>query len=109
MKVLKFIVNENTLETDFGNNSTGLYPGIKETILIEFSFSPEWKNRVKVAAFWSVTGREYPPQHLTDGRSCLVPPEALQGATFKVQILGKSNGEKFVTNKCSVRLKGGRP
>ena len=81
---------------------------MKEPVRLEFIFPPEWINRVKVAAFWSVMGREFPPQVLIDGKTCLVPTEALQGNMFKVQILGKQNGEKTSTTKCAIYLKGGR-
>lgn len=108
MKNLKLFVDGNNLKLDSSYTPRDLFPGMKEPVRLEFTFPIEWKNRVKVAAFWSVMGKEFPPQVLEDGKTCLVPPEALQGAVFKVQILGKKNGEKASTTKCTVYLKGGR-
>ncbi len=108
MKNLKLFVEGDNLKLDSGYNPRDLFPGMKESVRLEFDFPPDWKNRVKVAAFWSVMGKEFPPQIIEDGKTCLVPTEALQGAVFKVQILGKKNGEKASTTKCTVYLKGGR-
>lgn len=108
MKNIKLTVDGSIIRCGPACDFSGLFPGIQEPVRLEFDFSPEWKNRVKVAAFWSMLGKEYPPRALEDGKSCIVPVEALQNAAFKVQILGKQNGEKVSTTKCTVYLKGGR-
>ena len=106
MKNLKFNVSGDKITPDPTCDFSGLYPRMTEPVRLEFSFSPEWEGGVKVAAFWSVMGREYPPRVIEDDMSCIVPPEALQNEIFKVQILGKHNGKKTSTFKRAVYLKG---
>ena len=108
MKNLKFKVDGNRVTVDPACNSGDLLPRMTEPVRLEFTFSPEWERRVKVAAFWSMTGWEYPPQVLSDGKSCIVPVEALRNEAFRVQIIGKQNGEKSSTSKYTVFLKGDR-
>lgn len=107
MKHIKLVVDGNVLKHPPNFTVDGLFPGMQEPVRLEFAFSPEWKSRVKVAAFYSLLGKEHTPQVLEDGKSCIVPVEALKTAAFQVQILGKGNGEKASTTKCTVFLKGG--
>lgn len=109
MKTITVHVDGSSIKLDSNYNPKDLFPGIQEPVQLEFVTSNEWRNRVKVAAFWSVSGREYSPRVLEDGKTCLVPEEALRGAVFKIQLFGKANKEKISTTKCSVYLKGGRP
>ena len=106
MKNLKFNVSGDRITPDPKCDFSGLYPRMTEPVRLEFSFSPEWKNMVKVAAFWSAMGREYSPRVIKDDLSCIVPTEALQNEVFRVQILGKQNGKKTSTSKHTVFLKG---
>ncbi len=107
MKTLKLLVGEYGIKVNPACSFDGIFPGMTEPLRLEFDFSPEWKSMVKVAAFWSMMGSEYPPQVLEDGKSCMIPTEALKRAAFKVQILGKYNGQIASTNKLTVSLKGG--
>lgn len=107
MRTLKFVVEGQNIRPDPSCDFTGLFPGTENRIRAEFSFSPEWKSGPKVAAFWSMTGSEYPPLELKDGKTCMIPSEALKRAAFKVQILGKLNGATISTNKLPVHQKGG--
>lgn len=108
MKNLKFTVDGENIKPEPTCDFSGLFPGMTEPVRLEFDCSSEWKNRIKVAAFWSLMGKEYTPRALEDGKSCIVPPEALKNAAFRVQILGKLNGEKASTTKCTIYLKGGK-
>ncbi len=107
MRVLKFIVNGETLSVDPSCDFTGLFPGTDSDIYAEFSFSPEWKSRVKVAAFWSILNNEYPPQLLNEENLCKIPVEALNKPSFKVGILGKHRSATFKTNTITVQQRGG--
>ncbi len=107
MRVLKFIVNGKTLTIDPSSDFTGLFPGTNSDVHAEFSFSPEWGNRVKVAAFWSILNNEYPPQLLNEENLCKIPVEALNKPSFKVGILGKHRGTNFKTNTVTVHQRGG--
>lgn len=109
MKHLKLLVNNKLITCDPTCRNSGLYMGMTEPVKIQFDFSDDWNERVKVAAFWSVSGIEYDPQLILSDNTCIVPPEALQGTVFKVQVFGKLNGEKISTGKCSVYLRGGKP
>lgn len=104
MRTLKFIVDGQIIRQDPRCDFTDLVPGTEGYLQAEFSFSKEWVNSPKVAAFYSRLGKEYTPQALKDGRTCLIPKEALEKRIFKVQVMGR-NG--LVTNKLEVDQKGG--
>lgn len=108
MRTLKFVVDGRSVRPDSSCDFTGLFPGTETDVRAEFTFSPEWQSGVKVAAFWSMLGSEYPPRALKDGKSCMIPSEALKRAAFKVQILGKHNGITVSTDKLTVYQKGGK-
>lgn len=109
MRTLKFIVDGQILKQDPTCNFEGLVPGTEDYIRAEFSFSQEWGScRMRVASFWSVMGKEYPPKVLENGKVCIIPAEALKKRTFKVQIIGWMNGSKVTTNKVAVIQKGGK-
>ena len=107
MKTLKLLVDHNGVKVNSACSYEGIFPGMTEPLRLEFDFSPEWDERKKVAGFWSMLGAEYTPQLLKDGKTCIVPAEALKKAAFKVQILGRYNGAITTTNKATVYLKGG--
>ena len=107
MRTLKFIVNGQTLAQDPSCDFSGLFPGKKDDIQAEFAFSSEWKNRVKVVAFWSMLDKEYPPRVLNSENVCEIPEEVLKRPSFKVQILGKQRGGTFNTNKITIYQRGG--
>lgn len=104
MRALRFIVDGQTIRQDPSCDFSGLVPGTSQCIQAEFAFSKEWTSVAKVAAFYSRLGTEYKPQALNDGRTCVIPTEALKKRMFKIQILGK-NG--LVTNKVEVLQEGG--
>lgn len=107
MRTLQFIVDGESIKQDPSCDFSGLFPGRNPNIQAEFRFSPEWDNKVKVAAFWSMLDMEYEPQELRDD-TCVIPSEALSRATFKVQILGKKGKTTLTTNKLTVRQTGDR-
>jgi len=102
MRTLKFIVDNQVIKQDPACDFNNLVPGTEGYLRAEFSFSPEWNGFKKVIAFWSVMGREYPPQILADGKSCFVPVEALTKRTFKIQVVGERRGSIIRTNKVAV-------
>lgn len=107
MRTLRFIVDGQIIRQDPTCNFEGLVPGTEEHLKAEFIFSPDWEGYVKVATFWSMLGREYPPRELKDGRSCIIPAEALKRRTFEIKVIGKKNGTKILTNKVAVSQRGG--
>lgn len=108
MRVLKFIVDDQIIRLDPTCNIEGLVPGTENYIQAEFNFSADWSGYRKVAAFWSPMGKEYPPQILTDGKTCNIPAEALKRRVFKVQVLGKKDDVTIKTNKVAVSQNGGK-
>lgn len=106
MRTLKFKVMGMTLVRDDQCNFDGLVPGSEGYIQAEFSFSPDWDGCVKVAAFYSMFGKEYPPQELKDDK-CLIPAEALSKRSFKIQVLGKKQGYRLLSSKVTVNQNGG--
>ena len=111
MRTLKFIVNGQIISPDPNCDFSGLVPGTAEYLKAEFSFSSEWKDHVKVAAFSSRLGQEYEPQVLRDGYSCMIPSEATDKRFFKIKILGKSTTTtplRMETNKITIDQNGGK-
>ena len=104
MRTLKFIVEGRTIRLDPHQDLADPNSGLEGCTKAEFTFSKEWSNSPKVIAFYSRLGVEYPPQALKDGRTCLIPLEALEKRFFKVQVLGR-NGLK--TTKIEIDRKGG--
>ena len=107
MRTLKFIVDKQIISQDPNCDFSGLVPGTEKYLTAEFTFSSEWNGCNKVAAFYSLMGKEYPPQVLSNGYSCVIPAEALERQKFKIQVMGKNNdGLKLVTNKVTVNQEG---
>ena len=107
MRILKFIVDGLTIKQDPACDFTNLVPGTEGYLQAEFSFSNEWKDCVKVASFRSIMGKEYPPQILKDGRTCVIPSEALKRRTFRIQVIGKKGAVKMTTGHVAVVQDGG--
>lgn len=107
MRTLRFIVDDQIIRKDPSCDFDNLVPGSEEYLEAEFSFSREWDNCLKVVAFFSSLGVEYPPQVLRDGRTCVIPAEALQKKVFKVQVIGRRDNYRIKTNKEDVVQNGG--
>ena len=102
MRTIKFIVDGQVITRDQSCDFGKLVPGSEKYV------KAEWNGRAKVVRFWSAMGREYEPQTLPDGKTCLIPSEALKKRVFKVQIMGKEGKSKILTNKVEVKQDGGR-
>ena len=105
-RVLRFIVDKQNIKPDPNCDFSGLVPGTEGYLQAEFIFSNEWKNCVKVAAFYSSLGGEFTPQYLENGKTCMIPAEALKKSSFKIQIIGRSPLQKLTTNKVTISQKG---
>lgn len=108
MRTLKFIVKDQTITQDPSCDFSGLVPGSAGYLRAEFDFSSEWANCTKVVGFYSSLGIEYPPQVLKDGKSCVIPSEALQKREFRVRVIGRRRDFNIATNTLAVRQDGGR-
>lgn len=108
MRTLKFIVDDQIIKPDPNCDFSNLVPGTEGYLQAEFSFSREWTGTSKVAGFYSALGREYPPQVISANNTCIIPPEALKGEKFKVQVFGLRGADfKLTTNKITVSQNGG--
>ena len=107
MRTLKFIVDGQIIKKDPDCNFDGLVPGSEGYLRAQFSFSKEWDGCVKVASFWSVMGKEYEPQVLEDGVSCMIPSEALERYSYDIRVIGKKENYRISTNKVTVCQDGG--
>lgn len=107
MRILRFIVDGEKIYQDPLCDFGGLFPGRNYDVRAEFTFSNDWYNKKKVAAFWSIRGAEYEPQVLQDN-ACMIPPEALDRAAFKIQVLGKKGNVRVTTNKLLILQEGDR-
>ena len=108
MRVLKFIVDGTTIKPDPTCDFNGLFPGRDNEIIAEFAFSSEWKSRLKVAAFWSILDKEYPPQIVNDDGTCIIPIEALSKVAFKMQIIGRGRDVKVETDCLTIYQRGSK-
>ena len=108
MRTLRFIVDKQIIKKDPECDFSGIVPGTEGYLKAEFDFSPEWDNCVKVAAFLSIMGKEYSPQVLQKGKTCIIPAEALKRKKFVIQVIGKKNGYKITSNKVTVCQEGGK-
>lgn len=107
MRTLKFIVDRQIIKKDPDCDFDYLIPGSEGYLRAEFSFSPEWDGAVKVAGFFRNDG-ECPPQILEDGKSCIIPAEALAVKRFEIFVIGKNDDLKLKTNKVEICQNGGK-
>lgn len=107
-RVLRFIVDDQILCPDSTCDFSNLAPGHRGYLVAEFAFSKEWDGCNKVAAFYSPLGREYPPRALGYGNACVIPFEALEKRSFKIQVIGKRGDILIKTNKLTVKQNGGK-
>lgn len=108
MKTLRFIVDDQIIQIDPTCDFSGLVPGSKGLLVAEFTFSKEWDGYAKVAGFYSPLGREYQPKSLYDGKCCVIPFEALEKRSFKIQVFGQKEDYRLRTNKVTVHQNGGK-
>ena len=107
MRTLKFTVVGSTLAQDPSSNFDGLFPAPNQKIRAEFAFSDEWMGIPKVVGFYSMLGKEFPPQIIDEDDHCMIPPETLNLPAFKLQVLGIIRGKTMTTNMLTVYQKGG--
>lgn len=108
MRTLRFIINEQIVEEDPNCDFSGIVPGTEGYLQAEFFFSPEWNGCVKAAKFSSVMGREYETVILKDGKSCVIPAEALKHKSFRIRLLGRRDNFTLTTNNVTVCQDGGK-
>ena len=96
MRVLKFIVNGQSLQKDPNCDFSGI---IRESIgylVAEFSLDSAWKGCTIAASFWHF-GEEHAA--LVQNNRCMIPNEALRGFSVGVTLRGVKKGYSISTNK----------
>lgn len=107
MRTLRFIVDGQIIMADPGCDFSDLIPGSEKYLQAEFLFSPDWDGLSKTAVFYSALGYKYEPQTLSDGKTCIIPADALKKRIFKVQVCGENTDGSIVpTNKIIVAQTG---
>ena len=106
MRTLKFIVDRQIISQDPECDFDNIVPGTVGYLKAEFSFSSEWDDTIKVVAFYK-NGKECPPKVLKNGKSCIIPEEALTNRRFAIRVIGKNERTKLTTNKIEVVQNGG--
>ena len=101
MRTLKFIIEDQIIKKDPNCDFSNLVPGTEGYIRAEFSFSNDWAGCKKVAAFYAILGHE-------DGKTCLIPKEALQKEKFSIRVIGRAKNLKIITGKIIVIQDGGK-
>jgi hypothetical protein len=107
MRTLRFIVDDQIIKQDPNCDFSNLIPGSAGYIRAEFDFSPAWQGFVKVAGF-AGRNHECEPQILEDGRSCVVPADALESRFFDIKIFGRKDDMRLTTNHVRVYQNGGK-
>lgn len=108
MRTLKFIIEEQIIKPDPNCDFTGLVPGTGGYLQAEFSFSHEWNGCVKAAVFSSALGIEYGTYILVDGKTCMIPSNALKNRVFKVKVIGERDNFRLTTGTITVHQDGGK-
>ena len=108
MRTLRFVVEDQTLKQDPHCDFSGLVPGTEDYLQVSFSFSSVWIGYGKTVIFRSMLGKVYSQTELKDGKTCVVPIDALKKRAFKMQIVGQRGKQKILTNKLVVNQTGGK-
>lgn len=103
MRILKFMVDGQSIQKDSSCDFKGLVPGTKGYLEAHFQFSDEWKG-CKRAAVFTVLGKEHAVP-LINGK-CEIPEKALTWKIFSIKVVGIRDGYRVTTNKVEVLQDG---
>lgn len=92
MRILDFIVDKQKITKSPMCDFTGLVAGSSGYLRARFAFSKEWAGYLKIAVFSCKDCTEYAP---LVGNTCQIPPQVLEGNSFKVSVIGKRGGDKL--------------
>lgn len=103
MRTLVFEADGQKLKKSSSCDFSNIAKGSKGYLEAKFELSKDWDDCLIAASFFR-WGKEY-AQPVIDGK-CTIPPAALVGNEFYVQITGLKNGQKIPTNKVRVEQEG---
>lgn len=101
MRLLVFNVDSQCIHKDPNCDFDHIMAGTVNYLVAKFTFSDEWRDCIKVARFWR--GEKEYSAILDSDCACVIPPEALVGATFRVSVIGQKKEYRITTNKIVVR------
>lgn len=96
MRVLKFIVEGQSIKKDPSCDFSGIVPGSKGYLRAEFTFDSDWNGCGKAVVFENVFDKKNRP--IING-ACEIPEEVLRRKMFYVKVAGKRDGFRIETNK----------
>lgn len=100
MRLLNFNVDAQQLSKDPNCDFNNLVAGTRNYLRAHFTFSPEWRDCVKVASFWR-GGKEHAV--ILQNDECEIDPDALTGMTFAVTVTGQHGDYRITTNRVLIR------
>ena len=100
MRVLKFIVNGQTLNKDPTCDFKHIVAGSSGYLIAAFKFTGEWQGLRKIAAFYCF-GEEYAA--ILENNRCVIPAEALRWKNFEVKVVGVKKDYRIDTERISVK------
>lgn len=99
MRILRFIVDDQTIKMDKTCNFDNIVLGTKGYLLAQFKFSQEWRSYYKAGKF-TVLGKTYYAPII--GNKCYIPSEALVWTNFEVAVIGRNKGSQITTNAVKI-------
>ena len=97
MRKLEFNVEDQRLKRTPGCNFSHIVAGTVGYLQMQFHFSHEWDDCVKVVSFW-IDGVEEPVK-LDSTNTCEVPTTVSSRETFDISVTGGKTGYRITTNK----------
>lgn len=97
MRKLEFNVEGQRLRRTPGCDFSCIVAGTVGYLQMQFHFSKEWDDCIKVVSFW--LGDEEIPIKLNDDNLCEIAPEVASHEMFDISVTGGKTGYRIVTNK----------
>lgn len=104
MRILKFIVEGQSLKKDPACNFSGIVKGSKGYLQCSFSFSREWAGCKAAASFWSYD-KEIDAAAVVRG-VCQIPDSVTDFRRFGVSLTGVKGEYRITTNKVWIEQEG---
>lgn len=102
-RILRFIVNGQTIIKDPMCDFSKICPGTSGYLKAQFSTSGEWNGCNIAASFWCL-GKEY--AQIVKNGCCIIPEDALRWSNFQVSLTGMKGDYKITSNKVTVNQEG---
>nr|DAI50755.1 MAG TPA: hypothetical protein [Bacteriophage sp.] len=101
MRTLKFNVKEQMIEKAKNCDFSDIARGTTGYLKAQFSFSSDWNGYAKIAVFNDAWDKVEECRPII-GNECEIPSKVLDSISFKVRIIGVSDGRRLTTNRTEV-------